>query len=109
MSDPQERPARRKDPGRKLTRGALPARAGTGGGRTADARPRRAAREDVGAFDALVREHSGPVYRVALRMLGARDAQDASQEAWIGERRNIKNFGGDGAFTTWLYRITMNT
>ena len=69
----------------------------------------RAARGDVGAFSALVHEHSGLVYRVSLRVLGARDAQDASQEVWIRVWRNIKNFRGDSAFTTWLYRITMNT
>ncbi|MBA3794306.1 MAG: RNA polymerase subunit sigma-70, partial [Rubrobacter sp.] len=40
----------------------------------------RAARGDAGAFSALVQEHSGLVYRVSLRVLGARDAQDASQE-----------------------------
>ncbi len=69
----------------------------------------RAARGDVGAFSRLVEEHSSLVYRVALRVLGARDAQDASQEVWIKVWRNIKNFRGDSAFTTWLYRITMNT
>jgi RNA polymerase sigma-70 factor, ECF subfamily len=69
----------------------------------------RAARGDVGAFSALVREHSGLVYRVSLRVLGARDAQDASQEVWIRVWRNISKFRGDSAFTTWLYRITMNT
>lgn len=69
----------------------------------------RAARGDVGAFSSLVQEHSGLVYRVALRVLGARDAQDASQEVWIRVWRNIKNFRGESAFTTWLYRITMNT
>ena len=69
----------------------------------------RASRGDVGAFSQLVQEHSGLVYRVALRVLGARDAQDASQEVWVRVWRNIKNFRGDSAFTTWLYRITMNT
>ena len=70
---------------------------------------RRASRGDVGAFSGLVQEHSGLVYRVALRVLGARDAQDASQEVWVRVWRNIGNFRGDSAFTTWLYRITMNT
>jgi RNA polymerase sigma-70 factor (ECF subfamily) len=69
----------------------------------------RAARGDVGAFSALVQEHSGLVYRVALRVLGPRDAQDASQEVWIRVWRNIGKFRGESAFTTWLYRITINT
>jgi RNA polymerase sigma-70 factor, ECF subfamily len=69
----------------------------------------RASGGDVGAFRQLVREHSGLVYRVALRILGVQDAQDASQEAWVRAWRNIENFRGDSAFSTWLYRITVNT
>lgn len=69
----------------------------------------RASRGEAGAFRQLVREHAGLVYRVALRMLGPQDAQDASQEAWIRAWRNIENFRGDSAFSTWLYRITVNT
>jgi RNA polymerase sigma-70 factor (ECF subfamily) len=70
---------------------------------------RRASGGDVGAFRHLVVEHSGLVYRVALRILGAQEAQDASQEVWIRAWRNIENFRGDSAFSTWLYRITVNT
>ena len=69
----------------------------------------RASRGDAGAFKHLVLEHSGLVYRVALRILGVQDAQDASQEVWIRVWRNIENFRGDSAFSTWLYRITVNT
>ena len=69
----------------------------------------RASKGDVEAFRLLVQEHSGLVYRVALRILGAQDAQDASQEAWIRAWKNIENFRGDSAFSTWLYRITVNT
>ncbi len=69
----------------------------------------RASRGDVEAFTKLVRAHSSLVYRVALRMLGTEDAQDASQEVWIRVWRNIRGFRGESAFSTWLYRITMNT
>src|ERR687897_1477270 len=69
----------------------------------------RASGGDAGAFRHLVREHSGLVYRVALRILGAQDAQDASQEAWIRAWKNMKSFRGDSAFSTWLYRVTVNT
>lgn len=69
----------------------------------------RASRGDVEAFSRLVQEHSGLVYRVSLRIVGAGGAQDASQEVWIRVWRNIKNFRGDSAFSTWLYRITVNT
>jgi RNA polymerase sigma-70 factor, ECF subfamily len=69
----------------------------------------RASRGDVEAFRQLVLEHSGLVYRLAHSMLGREDAQDASQEVWIRVWRNIKAFRGESAFTTWLYRITVNT
>ena len=69
----------------------------------------RASQGDVEAFTKLVRAHSSLVYRVALRMLGDEDAQDASQEVWIRVWRNMRSFRGESAFSTWLYRITMNT
>jgi RNA polymerase sigma-70 factor (ECF subfamily) len=70
---------------------------------------RRASRGDIEAFTKLVRDNSSLVYRVALRMLGEEEAQDASQEVWIRVWRNIRGFRGESAFSTWLYRITMNT
>ena len=69
----------------------------------------RASRGDVQAFTKFVRDNSSLVYRVALRMLGDESAQDASQEVWIRVWRNIQGFRGGSAFSTWLYRITMNT
>jgi RNA polymerase sigma-70 factor, ECF subfamily len=69
----------------------------------------RASEGDVEAFTKLVRDNSSLVYRVALRMLGNDDAQDASQEVWVRVWRNITSFRGESAFSTWLYRITVNT
>ena len=69
----------------------------------------RASRGDVEAFTKLVRAHSSLVYRVSLRMLGRDAAEDASQEVWVRVWRNMRGFRGESAFSTWLYRITMNT
>src|SRR5918998_2975536 len=69
----------------------------------------RASRGDVEAFRQLVLEHSGLVYRLASRMLGREEAQDASQEVWVRVWRYIGTFREDSAFTTWLHRITVNT
>lgn len=69
----------------------------------------RASRGDVQAFSKLVEAHSGLVYQKALRMLGSEGAQDASQEVWVRVWANIGSFKGESAFSTWLYRITVNT
>lgn len=69
----------------------------------------RASRGDVDAFSKLVRTHGGLVHRVALRMLGSEEGRDASQEVWIRVWSNMKSFRGESAFSTWLYRITVNT
>jgi RNA polymerase sigma-70 factor (ECF subfamily) len=68
-----------------------------------------ASQGDTKAFAELVRRHSNVVYRMALRMLGGEDAQDASQDVWVRVWRNIKGFRAESAFSTWLYRITVNT
>ncbi len=70
---------------------------------------RGAACGDVESFRRLVQEYSSLVYRVALRIVGPESAQDASQEVWIKVWRNIKVFRGESAFSTWLYKITVNT
>jgi len=50
------------------------------------------------------------MYAVALRMCANReDAQDCLQEAMLRVYRAIGSFKGQSTFSTWLYRITMNT
>ena len=72
---------------------------------------KRASQGDLEAFTKLVRAHSSLVYRVALRMLGGKEehAKDVSQEVWIRVWKNIQTFRGESAFSTWLYRIAVNT
>jgi RNA polymerase sigma-70 factor, ECF subfamily len=69
----------------------------------------RASRGDVDAFSKLVSAHSALVRGVTLRMLGRQEAQDASQEVWVRVWANMKSFRADSAFSTWLYRVTVNT
>lgn len=68
----------------------------------------RASRGDVEAFSQLVRNRSSFVYRVAQRIVGIDNAQDASQEVWVRVWRRIEDFRGESAFSTWLYKITVN-
>lgn len=65
---------------------------------------------DAHAFAALVRDTEQGVYNVAYGILGnAQEAQDMAQEAYLRAWRALPTFRGDSAFSTWLYRITVNT
>lgn len=64
---------------------------------------------DRKAFGALVERHYDFVHRVAWRWCGRRDdAEDIAQEVCIRLGRSIRDYRGAGAFTTWLYAMTMN-
>ena len=70
----------------------------------------RASEGDASAFNQLMEMHERRMYAVALRMCANReDAQDCLQEAMLRVYRAIGSFKGQSTFSTWLYRITMNT
>ncbi len=60
------------------------------------------------AFDELVRRTVDGSYALAVRLVGADDAPDVVQDAYIRAWRSIGKFRGDAVFTTWLYRIVAN-
>lgn len=65
---------------------------------------------DSGAFERLIEPLEGRIYAVALRMCGNReDAQDCMQESMIRIYRALSSFKGQSSFSTWVYRVTMNT
>jgi RNA polymerase sigma-70 factor (ECF subfamily) len=67
-------------------------------------------RGDVGAFDELMRAHQDRVFAVCLRMLRDREsALDATQETFVTVFRKVDRFAGRSAFSTWLYRVAVNT
>ena len=71
---------------------------------------KRASGGDTAAFNALMGMHERRMYAVALRMCGnPEDAQDCLQEAMLLIYRSIAGFKGQASFSTWVYRITMNT
>ena len=70
----------------------------------------RASGGDPSAFNRLMAQHENRMYAVALRMCANReDAQDCLQEAMLRVYRAIGSFKGQSTFSTWIYRITMNT
>jgi RNA polymerase sigma-70 factor (ECF subfamily) len=65
---------------------------------------------EVAAFDELMRAHEDRVFAVCLRMLRDREAAlDATQETFIAVFRKADRFAGRAAFSTWLYRVAVNT
>lgn len=71
---------------------------------------RRAQSGDEHAFGSLYQLHKKRVYSVCLQMTkDVADAEDLTQDAFLQVFRSIGSFRGDSAFSTWLYRIAVNT
>jgi RNA polymerase sigma-70 factor, ECF subfamily len=65
-------------------------------------------RGDRGAQRQLYEQFATTVYRVAVRIVGAENADDVSQEVFLKAFRSIHQFAGKAEVGTWLYRITVN-
>lgn len=48
------------------------------------------------------------VSRLIVRIVGAQDAEDLTQQVFLRVFRKIEQFEGHSTFTTWLYRLTTN-
>jgi RNA polymerase sigma-70 factor (ECF subfamily) len=69
----------------------------------------QAQKEDVGAYDELVRRYQGRIYSTVYHMTSNHeDANDLVQETFIKAYRALKSFKGDSSFYTWVYRIAVN-
>lgn len=65
---------------------------------------------DKRSFDILVLKYQHKVVNLVLRYVHDHDtAEDVAQEAFIKAYKGLKNFRGESAFYTWLYRIAINT
>lgn len=69
----------------------------------ADARAGRAA-----AYEELVRRHQGVAYRTAAMIVGATDAEDVAQEAFVKAYRALPRFRAEARFRPWLIAIVAN-
>jgi RNA polymerase sigma-70 factor, ECF subfamily len=64
---------------------------------------------DRAEFARLVDVYSGPIYRIALKMLNdTQDAEDILQNTFLSAYRHVKDFEGRSSLSTWLYRIAVN-
>jgi len=70
---------------------------------------RRAQQGDQAAFEALYRQHVGRVYALCLRLTAdAAEAEELTQDAFVRVWERLASFRGESAFSTWLYRVTVN-
>jgi len=70
---------------------------------------RRIQAGDRQAFETLLDTYEARVYRLALRFTNSiPDAEDVTQEIFLGVYKSIGNFRGHSALSTWIYRIAMN-
>jgi RNA polymerase sigma-70 factor (ECF subfamily) len=64
---------------------------------------------DRAEFSRLVDAYSGPIYRLALKMLGIpADAEDVLQNTFLKAFQHLNEFEGRSSLSTWLYRIASN-
>ncbi len=69
----------------------------------------RVKRGDYLAFEELVVKYQNRVYGFAYRLTRNRmDAEDTLQEVFLQVYQKIKDFRGESAFSSWLYKITSN-
>jgi RNA polymerase sigma-70 factor (ECF subfamily) len=55
-------------------------------------------------------EYAPRVYHLARRLLGnAADAEDVTQDVFLRVVRKLSSFRGEAPFSTWLYRVAVNT
>jgi RNA polymerase sigma-70 factor (ECF subfamily) len=64
---------------------------------------------DLDAFEPLVAKYRERVWRLAYQVLRDREeAWDVAQEAFVRAYQSIREFRGQSAFYTWLFRIVVN-
>jgi len=69
----------------------------------------RAIGGDRRAFGQLVERHYDFIFRTACKWCGkVSDAEDVAQDVCVKLASVLKSFDGRSAFTSWLYRVTLN-
>ena len=65
---------------------------------------------DLAAFEKLFHLYGKKLYSLCMRMSGnSHEAEDLMQEIFVILIKKIKAFRGDSKFSTWLYRVAVNT
>jgi RNA polymerase sigma-70 factor (ECF subfamily) len=65
---------------------------------------------DIAAFDHLVIKHKDKLFNIVYWLLGDyQETNDCAQEIFIKVFKSIRKFRFQSSFSTWLYRIAINT
>jgi RNA polymerase sigma-70 factor (ECF subfamily) len=65
--------------------------------------------DDQQTFHELYQKYHERVYSICFRMTqNASESEDLTQDVFIRLFRTLGSFRGESAFTTWLYRLTVN-
>lgn len=65
---------------------------------------------DISAFENLMKRYKSRLFRFLSPMVrDARDTEDVVQETFIKMYMGLQTFRGDSSFSTWLFRIGINT
>jgi RNA polymerase sigma-70 factor (ECF subfamily) len=90
----------RAEGGKKLAPGAI---------ETTKSLVARAVAGDRPAFGELVSAHYDMIYRTAFKWCRSQsDAEDVAQEVCVKLATVLRSYDGRAAFSSWLYRITLN-
>jgi RNA polymerase sigma-70 factor (ECF subfamily) len=66
---------------------------------------------DDAAFAELVRRYRGPVFRLAVSILGQEfvpEAEDVAQDVMVRVHHALRSFRGESKVGSWIYRIAFN-
>lgn len=70
----------------------------------------RAKKGDVSTFEELIAGYEKKVYNTVYRFFNnSEDAMDITQEIFIKVYTSLHSFREDSSFSTWIYRIAVNT
>lgn len=62
------------------------------------------------AFHTLMLKYQQPVFRTVMGFVHSKeDAEDVTQDVFLQVFRSLSTFQGNAKFSTWLYRIALNT
>jgi len=60
-------------------------------------------------FEKMYVEYYPPIHRYLISLIGAKEAEDLTQEVFVKVARTLNSFRNEAKVSTWLYRIATNT